>query len=296
MKRTGRRSEVAVSLAVVAVFAALWVLEFGIGAPPEPGYVASVVVVALVAAPWLIAARLLWRGWWARARPAWTGPGWLLAAAVATLPAARRDWGAARTAELARVRGRAARWWFAAGCARAAVFPPRRNRVPVLVTGALAAAAVVGAGLLAGAALPALRVFAVTFAALVGAMVTLWVARSRRLRPAAPGPAVAVAGVAGVVACIAALAYFLVEHPTAGAELEPKGAVALAVVLAGCLWLALTPPGGLTTPRPARRLGVGMAVALAVGLVLIRASPSAAASAWMPWRWGWGSTCCSPRS
>jgi hypothetical protein len=67
MKRTGRRSEVAVSLAVVAVFAALWVLEFGIGAPPEPGYAASVVVVALVAAPWLIAAaRLLWRGWWAR--------------------------------------------------------------------------------------------------------------------------------------------------------------------------------------------------------------------------------------
>jgi hypothetical protein len=45
------------------------------------------------------------------------------------------------------------------------MFPPRRNRVPVLV--------VVGAGLLAGAALPALRVFAVTFAALVGAMVTL---------------------------------------------------------------------------------------------------------------------------
>jgi hypothetical protein len=44
------------------------VLEFGIGAPPEPGYAASVVVVALVAAPWLIAAaRLLWRGWWAGA-------------------------------------------------------------------------------------------------------------------------------------------------------------------------------------------------------------------------------------
>jgi hypothetical protein len=45
MNRTGRRAEVAVSLAVVAVFAALWVLEFGVGAPPEPGYVASVVVV-----------------------------------------------------------------------------------------------------------------------------------------------------------------------------------------------------------------------------------------------------------
>lgn len=101
------------------------------------------------------AARLLWRAWWARTatrESTMDGAGWLLGAAVAMLPAARRDWGAAMAAELAQVGGRWSRWRFAAGCARAALFPPRRSPVPLLVTGALAAAAVVGAGLAVGAA------------------------------------------------------------------------------------------------------------------------------------------------
>jgi hypothetical protein len=45
-------------------------------------------------------------------------------------------------AELGQVGGRAARWRFAAGCARAAVFPPGGNRAAVGVAGALAVAAV----------------------------------------------------------------------------------------------------------------------------------------------------------
>ena len=42
----------------------------------------------------------------------------------------------------------------------------------------------------------------------------------------------------------------------------------LAVVLAGCLWLALRPPRWLLPDRRARRFGVGMAVALVAGFVL----------------------------
>ena len=61
MKHPQRRYEAAVSVAVVAVLAVLWAIEFGLGDPPEPGYVASAVVVSIVATPWVIAARLLWR-------------------------------------------------------------------------------------------------------------------------------------------------------------------------------------------------------------------------------------------
>jgi len=66
--------------------------------------------------------------------------------AWATLPADRRDWGAAMAAELAQVRSRSSRWWFAAGCARGALFPPRNSRAPVLVVGVGTAVAVVTAG------------------------------------------------------------------------------------------------------------------------------------------------------
>jgi hypothetical protein len=45
-------------------------------------------------------------------------------------------------------------------------------------------------------------------------------------------------------------------------------AAVLAVLLAGCLWLALRPPRWLLPDRHARRFGVGMAVALIAGFVL----------------------------
>jgi hypothetical protein len=54
-------------------------------------------------------------------------PGLLLAAAVRRMPEERRDWGAAMMAELSQVHGSTSRWWFALGCARAAMFPPRRS-------------------------------------------------------------------------------------------------------------------------------------------------------------------------
>jgi hypothetical protein len=274
MKRPDHRHEFTVSAAVIAVFAALWVIAVATSDPPASQYVyvTSAVMFAVVAAPWVIAVLLLWRAWWARngaSLSTMDGPARLLAAAVAALPADRGDWGAAMSAELAQVRGRSGRWWFAAGCTRAATFPPRGSRVPVLAAGLAAVVAVATAALAVGHALPAMRAFAVTFVALVGTMGTLAVARSHRTRRPAPSPTIAAAGVAGVGACIAVTAYFLVEHPAAGKYLSPTVAVILAVVLAGGLWLALTPPRVLTTSRLARGLGVGAALALGLWFFLI---------------------------
>jgi hypothetical protein len=228
------------------------------------------VLVAIAAAPWVVAAWLLWRAWWRRIGPAVAGldgPARAVAAAAAALPAGRREWGAAMAAELAHVPGRAARWRFAAGCLRTALFPARGAGVPVLATGAIAALAVAGAGFGVGAAVPALQAFAVTFVALAGAMATVAVARSGRLRRVVPGPGVAVAGLAGVAACVAALAYALVEHPEATAVLATSGTVVLAVAFAAAAWLVLAPPPGLASHRVARWAGAGGAALLVLGFL-----------------------------
>lgn len=278
-----RRIGGSVRYAVVAALAVGWVVGFvvSIGGPPGPPrdpppdlsyYLDHAVLSAFIAAPWLVAAWLLRRRW-----PASSGagpstvdaPARLLAAAVATLPDGRREWGVAMSAELAQVPDHLGRWRFAAGCARAAVFPPRGSRVPMLSVGALAAAAVIVAGLAVGGALPAMQVFAMAFVGLAGALLVLGVARSRRVRPPAAGPAVTAAGLAGVVACIAVTGYLVVQYPTAAVHLRPGGAVFLAAILAGCLWLTLAPPRGLATSRLARRVAVGAALALGVGLVVV---------------------------
>ena len=54
-------------------------------------------------------------------------PKLLLTIAVSRMPAERSDWGTAMLAELAQLRQPAARWKFAWGCARVALFPPRRG-------------------------------------------------------------------------------------------------------------------------------------------------------------------------
>jgi hypothetical protein len=68
--------------------------------------------MAVFGTPWVIAAQLLWRTWWRGAGAGLAvldGPAQLLAVATATLPADRRDLGAAMTAELAQVQDPAAR-------------------------------------------------------------------------------------------------------------------------------------------------------------------------------------------
>jgi hypothetical protein len=129
--------------------------------------------LAVFGTPWMLGAWLLWRAWWRRVGPelaALDGPGWLLAARAATLPAGRREWGRAMAAELAQVQGRPARWRFAAGCARVAVLPPGGRRGAVGVAGGLAVAATAAAVLVTGAVLPAGRVFALAFVGLLGGL------------------------------------------------------------------------------------------------------------------------------
>ncbi|MGW1885008.1 hypothetical protein [Streptomyces sp. NPDC001970] len=271
--RTEHRYELVVLAAVGAVFAALLALAFAtMGAPDTHDSLAVVIIWAVFAAPSLIAARRLWRAWWTRAGAALSGmdgPARLLALAVAVLPGTLRDWGRAMTAELAQVPDRASRWRFAAGCARAALFPPRRSQLPVLVAGALTVAAAVTAVSAVGQALPAMRPFAVTFVVLAGVLAVLAVARSPRMRRPASGAAVTVTGLAGVAGCVALSAYLLGKDPADARSLGPVHAVVLAVGLAGCLWLVLAPPRALTASRLARRVGVGAALALGGGFLLV---------------------------
>ena len=115
-----------------------------------------------------------------------------------------------------------------------------------------------------GRALPELQVFAVSFTALASAVAVLAVARGRRI---APSPALAAIVGAAVAGCIAATVYLLVSDPSGGAALRPGHSVLLAAVLAGCLWLALTPPSALMTSRAARGIGVALGFALATGFL-----------------------------
>jgi hypothetical protein len=280
-RRMGRLGGLAVSAAAAVPFAWLWVLQMTGARDPMTlrGRLDLAVWMAVFGTPWILAARLLWRAWWRHAGARLSsldGPGWLLAAAAAILPADRRHWGAAMTAELAQVPDRPARGRFAAGCARAALFPPGGSRAAVGVTGAVAVAATAAAVLATGAALPAGRVFALALVGLLGGLATLAVARSRRVGRAGPGPAIAGLALAGGAACVAATTYYLAEHPSyhrlrppgVGVSLPPVTAVVLAVVLAGCLWLALRPPRWLLGDRHARRFGAAMALVLVAGFVL----------------------------
>jgi hypothetical protein len=75
----------------------LWVLQVGNAKEPLTADVRldMAIWMAVFGTPGVIAAQLLWRAWWRRAGvelSALDGPGWLLAAATVTLPAARRDW------------------------------------------------------------------------------------------------------------------------------------------------------------------------------------------------------------
>jgi hypothetical protein len=275
-KRIGRLGGLAAVAVAAAPFACLWAIQARDAEPPPANVVLDIAIwTAVFGMPAMLAAWLLWRAWWRRAGPGLSGmdgPAWLLAAVTAMLPEDRRDWGAAMAAELAQVEGGAARWRFAAGCASAVVFPGG-NRVAVGVAGALAAAAIATAALVTAAALPAGRVFALTFVGLLGGLAVLAVARSRRVGWTAPGPALAGLALAGVAACLGLTIYYLAEHPTYNhgvmVSLPPLTAVVLAVTLAGCLGLALRPPRWLLADRPGRWLGIAMAIVLVGGSLLV---------------------------
>jgi hypothetical protein len=283
MSLTLRRLELVTAAAVVAAWALLYVVVITtapLSYDPATESAAKVnrefaMLLAVPTALWVTAALTLVHHWWSRTGSrlaAMDPPGRLLAAAVATLPDHRREWGMAMNAELAEVGGRPARWRFALSTARAALRLPPVGGWPLLalVTGVVAAA-VVTAGPAVEAVVPGLGVFAVSFVALVGAMVVLAVARLRRVRVPAPAPTLLVAG--GVATAITMTVIFLLRDPSATRYLPPARAVFLAAVLAGCLAIAVAAPRSPAADRLAPRLGVAAAVILVVGqLLLIRAA------------------------
>lgn len=86
-------------------------------------------LVAFVFAPLAVGAVLLCALVRRRANPGHSSPldapASALAWIVGTMPQARAEWGAAMLSELSAVSGTSARWRFALGCARVALFPPR---------------------------------------------------------------------------------------------------------------------------------------------------------------------------
>jgi hypothetical protein len=232
-------------------------------------------MLAIPTAAYVVAALLVLHHWLAagRARRAATdSPGRMLAAAVATLPEHRRDWGAAMTAELAEVRGRPQRWRFALSSAWAALrLPPAAGRLTLTVIAGTAVAATVLAGQAIDAAVPGLDLFAVFFVGLTGALAMLAAARSRRMRFAAPVASLVVIG--SIAAAITMTVVLLVREPSAADHLSPARAVLLAALLSGCLWVATLTPRALGTDRLAPHLGAGAALLyVAMTMLAIRFS------------------------
>ena len=97
-------------------------------------------------------------------------------------------------------------------------------------------------------------------AGLVGGLATLTVARRGRAGGAGSSPVIAALALVGVAACGAATVYYLAEYPSypqtrglgIALSLPPRTAVVLAVLLAGCLGLALRPPRWLLADRVGR--------------------------------------------
>jgi hypothetical protein len=236
VNRAERRGANLLSAAVVAVFVLFGALGVATSGPPgsQDGWVTLVVNWAVFATPSVFAVRILWRAWWAQTGARLStmdAPARLLAAAVATLPAARRSAAGAGCRGARDGRGRRRR---AGGRPR----PARGTGVRGDLRGARRRHGHPGGGPFAAAP------------------------------PAGVRPTVAATGVAGVAACIAAIGYMLAADPSAAQALGLTHAVVLAVLLAGSLWLVLTPPRGLASSRLARRVGLGAALALGLGLLV----------------------------
>lgn len=204
------------------------------------------------------------------ARATGDGPSRLLDLAVRGLSAARCDWGTAMTAELDPIQGRGARWTFALGCARAALFPPR-SHTPVLLA-AVAAAALTGAATLTA---HPVRPFLVTLCAAAGSAVILTLARSKR--PTPPGKAAVLAMAGGAAASIGTTIYLLLRHPTGhdpvhSAISDGRNTWLLitgAALITAFLWLSLTPPPALATNRRAATIGATTGLVYSAGCVAV---------------------------
>ena len=172
MSQTPRRLLIVTAGAVVAAWAVLYlvvIMTATLSYDPATESAAKVnrefaLLLAVPTALWVTAALTVVEQWWSRTGvrlSAMDPPGRLLAAAVATLPDHRREWGMAMHAELAEVQGRSARWQFALSSARAALrLPPLGGWLALALVTGVVAAAVAAAGPAVEAAVPGLGVFA----------------------------------------------------------------------------------------------------------------------------------------
>lgn len=84
-------------------------------------------IVSFVFTPLVVTSAMLFALWWRQIRglrAELDAPGLLLTSSVRAMPKARQQWGEAMLAELGQIHGGFARWRFALGCARVALFPP----------------------------------------------------------------------------------------------------------------------------------------------------------------------------
>ncbi len=93
----------------------------------------SIEILSFVFAPLVFTIIFLFYFGWNRIKgsratlPTMDTPGLVLTAIVRWMPKDSRDWGRAMLGELGQVHGLRARWRFALGCVRVALFPPRRS-------------------------------------------------------------------------------------------------------------------------------------------------------------------------
>ena len=189
-----------------------------------------------------------------------------LAAVIARMPPARRDWGRAMVAELHQIRPGGARWRFVLGAARVALLPPGGSRpgwYALLAAAGGAAAAGVTAHVFAPAAGTAAAVSVSALAALAAWGLAVARARAGRWDQV---PAAHVAVVAGSGACLVLILATVQRYP---AELGSGASywaplVFIDAVVASYLMLAWWLPRRM---RPVRRnhlyaLAAGVAVAI----------------------------------
>ncbi|WP_336204138.1 hypothetical protein [Nonomuraea sp. LPB2021202275-12-8] len=107
-----------------------------------------------------------------------------------------------------------------------------------------------------------MRVFALTFTALLGLAAVWTMARAQPVVRRTPYALI----VAGVVGCVALAVYLVLVERTAAIALGAGDEILFAVVLAACAAVALMPPRWLIADRPSLWFGLGGALALGLAL------------------------------
>lgn len=228
--------------------------------------VVMLAVVVVAGLPWL---------WSARRRDGGDIPARIVAGAGGRLPACLQEWGQAMAAELPQIPGRAARWRFAAGVLRVALFPPVRPGRRVLVTALVALAAAAGLTAAAAGEVPSLTVFAAAFGLLLAGYATTATWRSAWDGWTARQVVVVAVATAGVAASVTDAVWIAVFHPAAitASTNVPAYSIVFAVLLAGFLVAALSLPRG----RHGRAvLWWGLGGTLASGAVYVAAAATGA--------------------